>query len=260
LSIVANLIGNTNARNPQLRGVSPGEVANNLMFNLHSAGVFISSPKNGAPNDVYVEGNLFKDGPDNRKNTDRITYRTTNTRVVVKNNTRISTAGEITNNYQENAEETLLAGARAYTTGDNSILLECVGASRPMRDSEDQRIVRELNGAGTDPVLDSAEVGIGPRVAPVVPPCTAGYYCFFEPGENDQGQRDYSTYLRESVHPPDYDTDSDGIEDAWEYRAIDLDSNDSLESLVNIDHTTDSDGDGYLDVEEWLNELAQCQP
>ena len=257
VSMIANVIGNTNARNPQFRGVSPGEIANNLIFNVHSAGIWISSPANSAPNDVFIEGNIIKDGPDDR-NTDRISYNSDNTRVAVNGNTRVSWQGEITNDYMGNARQTLESVERAYLDGMNKLDLTCVGSSQPARDSEDERIIAETNGAGLDPVLGSAEVGIGPRVEPIVPPCVAGAWCFYEPSADDQGQRDYSSYSIGAAHPETYDADNDGIADDWERAAIAADTSGNLTSISEIDYLTDSDNDGYLDVEEWLNHLALC--
>ena len=257
VSIIANVIGNTNARNPQFRGVSPGEIANNIMFNVHSAGVTISSPANTAPNDVYVEGNIIKEGPDDRK-TDHITYQSANTRAAVGRNIRIDWEGDVTTDYQGNGVTILEGMTRAYSGGSNQLDLSCVGSSRPARDSEDERIIAEINGTGTNPVLASAEVGIGPRIDPIVPPCVAGARCFYEPAIDDQGQRDYSSYVISATHPDTYDTDEDGIADAWERLAIAADFSGALLSLSDIDFQTDADSDGYLDVEEWLNYLARC--
>lgn len=251
VSLIANLMGNLNDRVPAFRGVAPGEIANNLIFNVHSVAVNMWGPNNAA----YIEGNTLKEGPDDR-GTDHFRI---NEGSVADGNVRIDNEGTVTStNYAGTTVRELAAGPREYLTGENELNLACVGASMPLRDSEDARVVMEVNGTGTDPVLFEAEVGVGPRVPPMVPPCTAGLRCFYEPGEGDQGQRDYSSYAEEAEHAVDYDTDEDGIADGWERALIALDDADGIETLEDIDHTTDADGDGYLDVEEWLNGLARC--
>ena len=57
--------------------------------------------------------------------------------------------------------------------------------------------------------------------------------------------------------PPDYieqgvsDSDYDGIDDWWEWQIIDSDPNDAVTSLADVGATTDFDGDGFYDYDEW---------
>lgn len=264
ISHIANVMGNTAARNPQVRGAF-GEVANNFVFNMFGDGTRASmSAGVGTSNTLYIENNTYKRGPDSvlARIDDHLIY--SDGQYVVNGNRLIEEDGTIRDDYIGNGttRADTLSHEREYLDGDNLLNIECVGASRPHRDSADSRIVAEANGVGTDPVLESAEIGIGPRVPPLAGangPCTMGLRCFFEPTTDDQGQRDYSDYAAEASHAEDYDTDGDGIEDAWEQLVIDADPDDRLTSLESIDHTTDADNDGYLDVEEWLNTLARCQ-
>ncbi len=117
----------------------------------------------------------------------------------------------------------------------------------------DSRLVMESGGyTPREPVAATAEVGVGVRVAPVVPPCGQGGLCFYEGDVGDNSRRDYSYYEAAGQHPRDHDTDADGIRDAWE-RANGL--------VVGEDnHATDLDGDGYTDLEEYLAALARCSP
>jgi len=64
VAIVANVMGNTVARSPQLRSVSVGEVVNNVMYNVF--GIVVLFKKKSAPNNGYIIGNTFKHGPDTR--------------------------------------------------------------------------------------------------------------------------------------------------------------------------------------------------
>jgi len=256
ISLIANVFGNTVSRNPQIRGAY-GEVANNLIFNMYSDGTRASaSAGKETTNDLYLENNIYKEGPDTRKTSDPLIYKDGN--YVVKENTFVLRDGSKLDNYRSNRKRRLVK-ARQYTSGDSALNLSCVGASQPHRDKADRRIVSEANGAGVAPVLSSAEIGIGPRVPPIVGPCTPGKLCFYEGTVNDQGQRDYSEYLQSRFHPRNYDTDKDGIADSWERSIIDSDKSDNLRSLSDIDTTTNADSDGYYDVEEWINSLAVCR-
>ena len=103
----------------------------------------------------------------------------------------------------------------------DNVNLNCVGASRPARDDIDARVIFEYE-SGT------GEVGIG-----------------------NNHVRDYSGYFSAS-HPSSYDTDKDGIEDAWEI-SYGLNPNDAN------DYQGDIDGDGYTNLEEFINSRAVCE-
>jgi len=64
VAIVANVMGNTVARSPQLRSVSIGEVVNNVMYNVF--GIVVLFQQKSAPNNGYIIGNTFKHGPNTR--------------------------------------------------------------------------------------------------------------------------------------------------------------------------------------------------
>jgi len=54
-------------------------------------------------------------------------------------------------------------------------------------------------------------------------------------------------------HPADYDTDQDGMADAWELEKFgDLDQGGKSNS------SSDADNDGYTDLEEFLNNTNPC--
>ena len=256
ISYIANVFANTVSRNPQIRGAY-GEVVNNFVFNMYGDGTRASaSAGRRTLNDIYIENNIYKQGPDTGLHKDHLIYKDGN--YVVHGNTVIRRNGTVFRNYKSNAIKRLVH-PREYLGGNNKLDLSCVGASRPFRDSADRRIIKESGGLGTNKVSTSAEIGIGPRVEPIIGPCKEGEKCFYEGTVDDQGQRDYSDYATVRKHDSDYDTDQDGIADEWELKLIDSDKTDALESLADIDHSTDADNDGYLDVEEWLNSLARCK-
>lgn len=272
VSMIANLVINTDHRTPVARWMDPGEIANNLVVNWRERGTNVRER-----NDVYIENNIYKSGLDTSDDADdeAIVIPASPGNYAINNNTRILRDGTIISNFQGSLDASLtlvqdIPGVeRGYTTGNSDLNLDCIGASRPFRDSADQRLVNEANGSGAAPVLASAEIGIGPRIPPIVQPegpCIEGERCYFEGDPNtpistwttSQGQRDYTDYAGSNAHPATYDTDGDGIEDAYEQRIIDGDLTDNITSLADVDHTTDSDNDGYYDAEEWMSELARC--
>jgi len=92
-------------------------------------------------------------------------------------------------------------------------VLASVGASLPRRDSVDARIINEVK-SGTGSIIDSQEqVGSWPELKSTTPPV---------------------------------DTDEDGMPDAWE-RKFGLNPHDAS------DGSKDKDGDGYTNLEEYLN-------
>lgn len=92
-------------------------------------------------------------------------------------------------------------------------ILEDVGATKPKRDAVDTRLFQEIQ-QGTGKIINSQnEVGGWPE-----------YH---------------------STEPP-LDTDSDGMPDEWE-------STHGLKAKAAEDGSTDKDGDGYTNVEEYLN-------
>ncbi|MFK8068881.1 MAG: hypothetical protein AB8D52_11600, partial [Gammaproteobacteria bacterium] len=68
--------------------------------------------------------------------------------------------------------------------------------------------------------------------------------------------RDYSIYPATATqHPSNYDTDNDGIADDWERLWVNAGL---IANITQMNHLTDTDNDGYLDIEEFINELARC--
>ena len=87
------------------------------------------------------------------------------------------------------------------------------GATLPMRDSVDSRIIADVRN-GTGHIIDSqTQVGGWPNLA---------------------------------SKPPLIDTDSDGMPDEWETKH-------GLNPANNHDNILDNDKDGYTNIEEWLN-------
>ena len=99
-------------------------------------------------------------------------------------------------------------------------LLADVGATRPVRDAVDRRVLRLIE-RGEGALIDSQnDVGGYPVYAPAEPPA---------------------------------DADADGMPDAWETAH-------GLDPADPSDHRADADGDGYTNLEEWLNETDPREP
>jgi hypothetical protein len=91
-----------------------------------------------------------------------------------------------------------------------------VGATRPKRDAIDTRLVNDVR-SGTGRIIDDeTEVG---------------------------------GWLPLKSAPPPTDTDHDGMPDAWETTR-------GLNPLDPADGARDRDGDGWTNVEEYLNDIA----
>ena len=111
-------------------------------------------------------------------------------------------------------EELKVAPVTTHSAADAyRLVLKDGGASRPRRDAIDSRIVEEVLN-GTGRIIDSqADVGGWPEYRSGDPPA---------------------------------DSDRDGMPDAWE-KEHGLNPNDPS------DHSQDRDGDGYANLEEYLN-------
>jgi len=284
LAVVANVMVNTVARSPQIRGTIRADVRNNLIANNYGTSITINRHTSGPTlASGWITGNIFKHGPDttnpenaitagNEGDVDGVGY-------VVNSNVQISYPvggtgqGVQTDFVLEDTVNMNLAGSPARDTedGNNTIFLDgnddpkCIGASVPTRSTADARVISEINGINLDAMLATAEIGIGPRVPWDIGLCgiqSGSRKCFAEGDPltdsstwlDQQGQRDYTEYVGSNTHPVDYDTDSDGIPDAYEQRIIAAYA--GVNTLADVTATTDADNDTYTDFEEWTHELA----
>jgi pectate lyase len=93
-------------------------------------------------------------------------------------------------------------------------VLRNVGATRPRRDAADQRVIAEVRRGTGRIIANPSEVGGWPE-------------------------------LPEVHRPEDYDTDGDGLPDAWELARF---------GTLARDGRGDANSDGYTDLEDFLNE------
>jgi len=216
-SIIGNFIGNNARRNPLVWGMS-GEVAHNVMYNWHETALDARPHKPGRV-DLHVWGNLFKSGPSSKRGNPAMKFEDSGKPA---SNFRVSSNSLVDPESGEPVPlDELSTGEPDLVPNDVSVIdLDCVGATRPLRDEWDARVLAEyLDGSGV--------VGIGTDQERVI------------------GER------KDAQHPIERDRDRDGMADAWEVA-------NRLDPRNPKDHKADPDGDGYTAIEVFLAELAEC--
>ena len=230
-----NLWAHHNARNPRL-GDAYGEppwprfdVRNNVMYNYGA----ICSGMTGGVMEVNYVANAIRPGPDSRRSRPPIVMKSDARTTYYISGNLVFGNSELTDDNEKFFDRVAHAGFRlvqladspfdvpAIQASDAAVAFEQVlagaGAICPARDSVDRRIVDEVKN-GSGRLIDSQwEVGGWP-----------GY---------------------PSMRPP-ADSDRDGMPDQWE-KAAGLDPRDPSDS------SSDRNGDGYSNIEEYLNELTK---
>jgi len=228
ITFVRNLFTTSNERIPRFQGTGCADVINNVIYDWgERAG-------HGNPRSLNMVGNLFRAGPD-------IVAR----RFWIAQHSDVAPtlfprAVWLSGNVADGFEIGGIAGDSTVFTNEpvcepsveavdaRSILepiLETVGASLPVRDPVDRRIVSNVverrggfrNGEGR------------PAPNPDWPELANG--------------------------PPADDIDADGMPDSWEMEKFA-----SLDRGNADDSSSDADGDGWTDLEEWLDEADPNQP
>lgn len=229
ISMHHNLLAHNLARNPELAGdpngdnTLTGEIINNISYNWVS---YCMRLEHGLLK-VNVIGNICKAGVDSHATRGLILENdmVTGTAVYVSHNlgpNRPTDSGDDwlfvsgPSSYRVNSPAFVGSGITTESpAAAYASVLDKAGAIVPTRDSSDLRVVDHVRN-GTGHVIDSqAQVGGWPVLAPGTP-------------------------LQ--------DTDHDGMPDSWE-TAHGLNLNNSA------DGKQDRDGDGYTNVEEYLNSL-----
>ncbi len=217
-----NLWAHQTARSPRLGdnyGKPPYptfDIRNNVIYGWSG----VASGMTGDVFDANYVANYLKPGPDS--NTTRgaiVLTKTAKPRYYVADNAIPKGMRLFSEEKQVTVMDKPFAAARVRTTAAAKAyeeVLEHAGASLPRRDAVDRRIVEQVR-TGTGHIIDSQwEVGGWPEYR--------------------------------SERPP-VDTDRDGMPDEWE-KAHGLNPRDPADAVK------DRDGDGYTNIEEYINSLA----
>ena len=270
ISLYRNVAIHTRGRNPMLKSTDQVEVINNVFYNFGFQGAFFGDNEGGQSLKANVIANRWIGGPDSIADRARLMdFHGIN----AANGSLVYLAGnvaEMKGGHLHAHEDALAAGF--YRQDDESNLKESVkpepvfpgipqgeitalnaagleldflfdevGARWPQRDAVDQRVIRNIaarDGSHIDVVYlaPGSKVGlwvepVGTRVAPDVD------------DSGDLKLPDYAT-LGSPALP---DEDRDGIPDA-------------LERTYGSDPLADDDGDGYLNIEAYLNGIIDAPP
>ncbi len=222
-----NLYAHHNARSPR-----PGtygedrsillDFRNNVIYNWGAVAGYSAAD----PVRMNYVGNYLKPGPSSRKRETAFQVGGETTVIFAKDNLLIAEDARSAGGWEliadgndtNRADEPFPTGPIHTESPDTAMrsVLAHGGASLPQRDSADARIVAEFKN-GTGTIIDSqTAVGGWPTLESGTAPA---------------------------------DSDKDGMPDRWE-------SERGLDAADGTDHSGDRDGDGYTNLEEYLNGLA----
>ena len=195
-SIVNNFMAHNARRNPKMWFVEEGEIINNIIYNPNEVG--ISAFNRFGHIDALIKNNLIQLGPTSKSSVKEkaIDLRRTNSRLTIQGN-YLGEYGSSTVSPHDNPvyAEFSKPSTTQQVTPDLDILdisregsnhLRCIGASRPRRDSHDQRVINEFHD-------QSGQGGI-----------------------MQQHERDFREYLNGPIEQNWTDSDRDGMPDTWE--------------------------------------------
>ncbi len=236
ISVHHNLLAHNYDRNPEVNTDGVVDVVNNVIYNYGGKATFVEDKYADAPVPLNFVGNYVKAGVNAEKNVYELRYLPAPTPYPL-HGASIYVQGNIgphrpDETYPDEAavrpeDQEFITDARhsaprvtttsAFTAYDQ--VLAGAGATFPVRDSVDQRIVNDVRN-GTGRIIDDpSQVGGWPELEPGTPPL---------------------------------DSDHDGMPDDWEKsRGLNPFSDDSAQ---------DRDGDGYTNIEEYINGLVSSAP
>lgn len=229
-----NLWAHADARNPRLgdyygRGTPTFDVRNNVIYNHGATATGLTQ---GRLRVNYV-GNYIRPGPSSSAKTPITIGRGSDIQFFIRDNV-VDGMPAFTADNTTFFSAVSFDGIRQVTTVDEPFdmprvatvaavdaleqVLAAAGATRPRRDAADARVVEHVRTRTGALVNSQAEVGGWPEL---------------EPGDAPA------------------DADDDGMPDSWELAR-------GLDPHADADASTDADGDGYTNLEDYLNEL--CRP
>ena len=210
-----NLIANSDDRNPLLDGVETAEMVNNVVYNWGLV------PAEGAPRSLNMTNNFFLPGPLTQR---LLAWKPLTGHLLLPQS--VYEAGTVTQDFFQVRGDpqfvytdtrfdihSLFAEHTAQQAYD--LVIRQSGAALPVRDAADQRIIRNVLDR-TGAFVNGVSFGL------TWPFLTAG--------------------------PLRPDTDLDGMPDDWELLHFG-----TLTRGSPTDSSSDFDGDGYTDLEEFLN-------
>jgi pectate lyase len=237
VSIHHNLFAHNEGRNPEVAlAYGVADIVNNVLYNPNFRMIEISEA-NAKPY-ANVVGNIMRNGPNTKVNHSEINSHIVRARDVddgAREGFVMYVVGNIDDVYRSDdampeevavieEDRRFLAAERqpaplvATTSAERAYadVLERAGATLPRRDAVDERILATVRERGGGIIDDPSEVDGWPTLASGTAPL---------------------------------DTDHDGMPDAWEHR-LGLDPQDPA------DRNGDVTGNGYTNLEDYLNELA----
>lgn len=228
ISVLHNLFAHNTARNPQVTSPGRVQVVNNVIFNYGDSALQTSNPY-GAPQ-VEIVGNYFKEGPDS----DPERYEIDAYPIEEAGEWSLHLRGNVGPHGTSDGPQTDLVSPE-----DRGLIVEAAPPNLPVvtTTSADQAMEDVLMGAGArvpflDPVdeqmIEDVHEGRGGMI-------------------NDESE--VGGWPTLPAEDPPADADADGMPDTWE-ASHDLDPR-------TDDSTADRDGDGYTNVEEYVNDLAR---
>jgi pectate lyase len=227
ISVHHNLFADNTARNPQV--TSPGliQVVNNVIFNYGDSALQTSNPY--GPPQVEIVGNYFKAGPDSGSERYEIDAYP------------VGDAGQWALHLKGNV------GPHGTADGPQSDLVSPEDRGLVVSAAPD---VPAITTTSADQALEDVLKGAGARV-PYFDPVDAQLIddVHDERGGMINDVSEVGGWPTLTAGDPPADEDSDGMPDTWE-ASHDLDSS-------TDDSSDDSDGDGYTNLEEYVNDLVR---
>ena len=237
VSIHHNLFAHNDGRNPEVAlAYGVADIVNNVLYNPGVRMIEVSEA-NAKPY-ANVVGNVMINGKNTKRDNPHINNHIVRARDVddgAREGFVMYVVGNLDEFYRTDdampetvsvieGDERFLAAERqpapfvATTLAERALadVLERAGATLPRRDAVDERILASVHDRRGKIINDPSDVGGWPRLASGTPPL---------------------------------DTDRDGMPDAWENR-LGLDPQDPA------DRNGDVTGNGYTNLEDYLNELA----
>jgi hypothetical protein len=225
LSLHHNLFAHNVERNPRVQADGVDDIVNNVIYNptfTGSWGPSHISSKNGASIKVNYVGNYYKAGPDSGSADYLVSAGGSHEiffegNIVPRDLIRSSEKDLVVNKRHEAApidtDDAQIAYERVLTDAGANIGIKCDGTVYKRRDPVDERIVSDVREGTGGKIDDPSEVGGWPDIESGTP-CS--------------------------------DRDHDGMPDAFENRH-------GLNPDDPADGPADTDGDGYTNLEAFLN-------